>query len=138
MTDIASDTLDIGDVIERSGVPASTLHVWERAGVIHPVGRDGLRRQYAPSVLEKIAVIVVCQRSGFTLAEIGQIMEAGAFSDGKRILADKLAELERQQRLLNAAIDGLRHAIACDAPSPMECDSFRRHLAGVLPLRDDR
>ncbi len=131
-----TDTLDIGEVIERSGVPASTLHVWERAGVIHPVGRDGLRRQYAPGVLEKIAVIVVCQRSGFTLAEIGQMMRPDAFDDGKQLLADKLVELERQQALLAAAIDGLRHAMACEAPSPMECNSFRRHLADVLPVRE--
>lgn len=133
---MTTDTLDIGEVIERSGIPASTLHVWERADVIHPVGRHGLRRQYAPGVLDEIAVVVVCQRSGFSLAEIARMMRPDAFADGKQLLVDKLTELEQQQALLGAAIDGLRHAMACQAPSPMECDGFRRHLDGVLPVRD--
>lgn len=44
--DLAS--IDIGDVTAASGLPASTLHVWERHGLITPISRKSSRRQYEP------------------------------------------------------------------------------------------
>ncbi len=126
--------LDIGDVIARSGVPASTLHVWEQHGLLDPVGRSGLRRQYAPDVLDTIAVIVVSQRSGFTLAEIRELLAPSAFDGGKHRLVAKLVELRRRRDELDRAIDGLEHAVSCPQPSPLDCDRFRELIAEVLPV----
>ncbi|MGI9600337.1 MAG: MerR family transcriptional regulator [Acidimicrobiales bacterium] len=126
--------IDIGDVVARSGIPPSTLHLWERDGLISPVSRRGLRRQYHPDVLQTIAVIVVCQRSGFTLAEIGELLDPETFNDGKQILVDKLEQLRGRQRELAMAIDGLEHALACSYPSPIECPGFHDKIADVLPV----
>ncbi len=126
--------LDIGEVVKRSGVPVSTLHVWEKAGLITPVGRNGLRRQYGDDILERVAVIVVCQRAGFTLDEIAGLLAPGAFTEGKAQIEGKLEELRSRQHQLAEAIDGLEHALACPEPSPLECDGFRRKLGGVLPI----
>ena len=87
-----TELLDIGQVIESSGVPASTLHVWERAGLITPVDRVGMRRQFDPDVLTRISLIVVSKRAGFSLGEIGELFTPGAFDDGKDLLAAKLDE----------------------------------------------
>jgi DNA-binding transcriptional MerR regulator len=126
--------LDIGQVVHLSGLPISTLHVWERHGVIAPAGRKGLRRQYEADILERIAAIVLYQRGGFSLAEIAGLLHPEAFAAGKDHLATKLEELRHTQRELEAAITGLEHALACPHPSPMECPSFVSMLADVLPI----
>ena len=43
--------LDIGDVVEHSGLPPSALRYYEEIGLIRPMGRRGLRRQYDRDVL---------------------------------------------------------------------------------------
>lgn len=131
---MSSDELDIGEVIERSGVPASTLHVWERHGLIEPCGRVGLRRQYPVGVMTTIAIIVVCQRSNFSLAEIKALLQPEAFAGGKQLLTEKLTELRTLQSQISDAITGLEHALDCTAPSPLACPGFERHLTNVLPV----
>jgi len=128
-------SLDIGEVTAASGLPASTLHVWEKRGLLQPVGREATRRQYDPSVLGRIAMIVTMQRSGFTLSEISELLAPDAFAQGKGVLQDKLDALLDQRKELDRAIEGIEHAIACPAPSPLECDGFHRHLDGVLPVK---
>ncbi len=127
--------LDIGEVQERTGLPVSTLHVWERHGLITASSRKGLRRQYEPGVLERIAVIVMCQRSGFSLDEIGKLLKPDAFRDGKVLLESKIRDLEEQRRSLDQAIDGLRHAMSCSVPNPITCPDFRAKLGDVLPVQ---
>lgn len=130
----ANAPLDIGEVVSRTGVPTTTLHLWERKGLITPTGRVGLRRQYRVGVLDTIAIIVLLQRSRFTLAEIGDLLADGAFVDGKGLLVDKLAALTQLQADVEVAIDGLQHALDCPKPGPFECTGFRAHLVGVLPV----
>jgi len=44
--------LDIGEVAQRAGIPASTLRFYEEKGLVTSVGRRGLRRLYDPAVLD--------------------------------------------------------------------------------------
>lgn len=127
--------LDITEVTVASGLPASTLRVWEGRGLITPIRRKSSRRQYGSDILERIAVIVTMQRCGFTLAEIGELLAPDAFADGKGALQDKLDVLVEQRTQLDQAIHGIQHAIACPHPSPLECDGFGQHLDGVLPIK---
>ena len=48
--------LDIGEVVKRSGVPASTLRYYEQLGLLQSLGRRGLRRQYDEQVLERLEI----------------------------------------------------------------------------------
>ena len=126
-------SLDIAEVAERSGVAASTLRFYEKEGLIAPVGRRGLRRLYAPGVLERLAVIALGRTAGFSLHEIARMFG----SDGKvridrAMLSAKAEELESTIRKLGALRDGLRHAAACPAPSHMECPKFRRYLQSAV------
>ncbi len=130
----ATPLLDIGEVVQQSGLPVSTLHLWEKRGLISPAGRDGLRRQYEPEVLERLAIVVLCQRAGFSLDEIGDLLRPEAFADGKQQLVDKLEQLQRRRAELELAITGLEHALACDAPSPLECDNSESKLVHILPV----
>ncbi len=63
--------LDIGEVVKRSGVPASTLRYYEQLGLLQALGRRGLRRQYDEQVLERLALIGLGQAAGMSLQQIG-------------------------------------------------------------------
>ena len=121
--------LDIGEVAERAGVPASTLRYYEEKGLIASTGRRGLRRLFDAGVVERLALIALGRAAGFSLDEIARVFA----SDGKpridrRMLSAKADELDKKIRELTAMREGLRHAVACKAPSHMECPTFRRLL----------
>lgn len=128
-----NEMIDIGDVIAQTGVPASTLHLWERKGLISPVARAGLRRQYEAKVIDIIATIVVSQRSGFTLAEIAELLNPASVDD-KSLLALKLTALREQQLQLDMAITGLEHALSCSHANLNDCPEFNAVLRRVLPV----
>jgi DNA-binding transcriptional MerR regulator len=122
-------TLDIGQVAERSGVPASTLRFYEEKGLVASIGRRGLRRLFATTVLERLALISLGRAAGFSLDEMaGMFAPDGRPRIDRRILTAKAEELDGTIRKLSAIRDGLRHASACRAPSHMECPTFRRIL----------
>jgi DNA-binding transcriptional MerR regulator len=124
--------LDITEVTQRSGVPASTLRFYEEKGLISSIGRRGLHRLFNPGVLERLALIAVGQAAGFSLDEIALMFAPdGRPRIDRQMLAAKAEELDRTIRELSAMRDGLRHAAACPAPSHMECPTFRRILAAA-------
>jgi DNA-binding transcriptional MerR regulator len=134
--------LDIAEVAHRAGLPASTLRYYEEKGLIASIGRRGLRRQYDPAVLERLALIALGRTAGFTLDEIARMFAPdGQPRIDRRILAAKAEELDRRIQELGVLRDSLRHAAACPAPSHMECSTFRRLLraaasgAFVVPRR---
>jgi MerR family redox-sensitive transcriptional activator SoxR len=126
--------LDIADVVQRSGMPASTLRFYEAKGLIASAGRRGMRRLFDSKVLERLAVIALGRAAGFSLEEIAQ-----SFSPDGRLriergrLTAKAEELDRTIQRLTAIRDDLRRAAACPAPSHMECPNFQRfvRLAGT-------
>ena len=69
-------TLDIAEVAQGSGLPASTLRFYEEKGLIRSTGRHGLRRLFAESVLERLALVVLGQGAGFTLEEMAEMFGA--------------------------------------------------------------
>jgi DNA-binding transcriptional MerR regulator len=121
--------LDIAEAARRSGLPASTLRYYEEKGLIESVGRRGLRRLFEPGVLQRISLITLGGKAGFTLAEIGAMFAAdGRPRINRTQLAAKADELDRSIRQLAAMRDGLRHAAACPAPTHLECPTFQRLL----------
>ncbi|MCD9880057.1 helix-turn-helix domain-containing protein [Streptomyces guryensis] len=121
--------LDIAEVVQRAGVPASTLRFYEEKGLIAASGRRGLRRQYDPAVLERLALIAMGRTAGFSLDEIARMFAPdGQPRIDRQVLAGRAEELDRTIRELGVLRDSLRHAAACPAPSHMECPTFRRLL----------
>lgn len=125
--------LDITEVAQRSGVPASTLRFYEQKGLIASIGRRGLRRQFDARVLDQLALIALGRSAGFSLDEIVRMFAPdGRPRIDRRMLTAKADELDRTIRELSTIRDGLRHAAACPAPSHMECPTFRRMLKAVV------
>jgi DNA-binding transcriptional MerR regulator len=121
--------LDIAEVARRSGLPASTLRFYDEKGLIHSIGRLGLRRLFDHRVLERLALISLGRAAGFSLEEMtGMFAPDGRPRIDKRVLAAKAEQLDQTIRKLSAIREGLRHAAACRAPSHMECPTFKRIL----------
>jgi len=122
-------SMDIAEVAQRSGVPASALRFYEEKGLIASIGRRGLRRVFDAGVLERLALISLGRASGFALDEIARMFDAnGRLSIDRQALATKAEDLDGTIRKLSAMRDGLRHAAKCSAPSHLECPTFRRIL----------
>lgn len=123
------DELDIAEVAQRSGVPASTLRFYEEKGLIRSIGRRGLRRVFHASVLERLALIALGRTAAFSLEEIAHMFAAdGQIRIDRQMLRAKADRLGAAIRKLRALRSGLLHAAACPAPSHMECPTFRRLL----------
>ena len=121
--------MDIAEVSRRSGIPASALRFYEEKGLIASTGRQGLRRNFAPRVLDQLALIALGQAAGFSLDEIGAMFSAtGRPTIDRKMLSQKADELDATVRRLKAMSDGLRHAAACPARSHAECPTFQRLL----------
>ncbi|MCU1643850.1 MAG: MerR family transcriptional regulator [Nocardia sp.] len=125
--------LDIGDVVARSGVPASTLRYYEEKKLIASTGRRGQRRLFAPAVLDQLALIGMGRAAGFSLDDIAHMFAPDGRPDIDRaMLSARADELDHTITQLAAMRDSLRHAAACPAPSHMECPTFRAMLADIL------
>jgi DNA-binding transcriptional MerR regulator len=132
--------MDIAEVAKRSGVPASTLRFYQEKGLIASVGRQGLRRRFAPAVMDQLALVALGQAAGFSLGEIRSMFSPdGQPSIDRRMLAAKANDIDGMVKRLKAMSNGLRHAAACPASNHSECPTFRRLLraaaAGSLERR---
>ncbi|MEV4348546.1 helix-turn-helix domain-containing protein [Actinoplanes sp. NPDC049596] len=128
--------LDIGEVARRSGLPVSALHYYEERGLIAPAGRRGLRRQYDPGVLQRLALIALGQAAGFSLSDIARLIPASADEApglDRGMLTAKADELTRTIEELTALRDALQHTAACRAPSHAACPTFQAALASARP-----
>jgi MerR family transcriptional regulator, redox-sensitive transcriptional activator SoxR len=67
---VPAEELTIGEVVARSGAPASALRFYEAKGLITPTRTEGNQRRYERAVLRRIAVIRAGRAAGIPLAQI--------------------------------------------------------------------
>jgi DNA-binding transcriptional MerR regulator len=131
--------MDIADVSRRTGIAASALRYYERRGLIASVGPVGVRRRYAPGVLDQLALIALGQAAGLTLDEIQSMLSPhGAPAIDRRLLLAKADLIDARVRELRAMSRGLRHAAACPAPSHAQCPTFQKLLKAAATGALDR
>lgn len=110
-TDTTMKFLRIGQLAARTGLSAKALRLYEARGLLQPDAHsDGGYRLYGPPSLARLNEIGVLKRAGFTLAEIGELLErkgsAAALVEARivalrgevRSKAQALAELEHAWR----------------------------------------
>ncbi len=95
-------TLSIGDVASEAGVATSTVRYYEDIGLLPEAQRENGRRRYGRATIDLLLVIRFCQRMGFTLDEIREILAA----------PDSAAPQERWHELVDAKLAELDDVIA--------------------------
>ncbi|MEV6153199.1 redox-sensitive transcriptional activator SoxR [Nonomuraea sp. NPDC052129] len=74
MPEAIAKELTIGELSERSGVPASALRFYERQGLIDSRRTTGNQRRYHRTTLRRVAFIRASQSVGIPLSVIGSVL----------------------------------------------------------------
>ena len=131
------NSLDIAEVTRLSGVKPSALRYYESLGLIAADSRKGLRRQYDASVLDRLALVTLGQRAGFSLQEIAETLGPAALAEAsfeldRSRISKRADEVDRRIRELSLLSRALRHVAKCQAPSHAECPTFRKMMTEAL------
>ncbi len=139
--------LTVGEVSQRSGVAVSALRFYEAKGLISSRRNSGNQRRYPRSVLRRVAVIRVAQRTGVPLESIRQALGAlpedrvPTTADWNRLSARWKAELNARIARLTELRDQLGGCIGCGCMSLKVCplrnplDELARQGAGPRLLK---
>jgi len=120
-------TLTIGELAARSGVPASALRFYESRGLIQTTRSGGNQRRYARPQLRRVAFIRIAQRVGLSLDEIAEALatlpggRTPNKADWSRLSALWRARLDEQIGLLERLRDRLSSCIGCGCLSLQRC-----------------
>lgn len=119
--------LDISELSKSTGIAASALRHYEEKGLIASIGRRGMKRLFAPDIIDQLALINLGKAGGFSLDEIKTMFGPdGRPALSRQKLHARVDELDRQIERLNALRDMIRHVAECPAPSHMECPKFQK------------
>ncbi|WP_333829346.1 redox-sensitive transcriptional activator SoxR [Pararhodobacter sp.] len=138
---MAQRYLSVGEVADRTGLPVSTLHFYERKGLIASMRNSANHRVYRREVLRRVSVIKVAQSVGVPLAEIAEALSGlPAHSvpdtdDWARISEVWHDDLTRRIKLLTALRDKMAMCIGCGCLSVKRCPLVNAddHLASEGP-----
>jgi MerR family redox-sensitive transcriptional activator SoxR len=127
---MAGKMLSVGQVAERSGLPISTLHFYERKGLISSERNAANHRVYRREVLRRVTVIKIAQRTGLPLAEIAAAFahlpldSAPDARDWARLSKAWNDDLTQRIEMLTALRDKMSWCIGCGCLSVKRCALF--------------
>lgn len=119
--------LSVGEVAERSGVPVSALHFYEREGLISSRRTAGNQRRFRRDVLRRLSFIRIAQRVGIPLAEIRSALDSlpegrtPTRQDWARLSEQWREELDGRIRHLQQLRDDFTGCIGCGCLSIDRC-----------------
>jgi DNA-binding transcriptional MerR regulator len=118
--------ISIQQVTQQTGVRPSALRYYEEIGLLRPVRRVNGLRQYDESVLQRLALIHTGQQAGFTLAELGillnNVLDSESGGAGWHDLVNrKLQEMDALLRNIQRMKRLLRDMMDCEDDSLAEC-----------------
>ena len=117
-----------GEMARRSGVAVSTLHFYEREGLIHSERSAGNQRRYRREALRVVAMIRVAQRVGIPLQSIRQAL--AHLPNGRK---PTLADWRRLSAAVARRTRRTHHADAKAARSAHRLHRLRMPLDPALP-----
>lgn len=108
----------IGQLARLAQVPTSTLRYYERVGLLIPTGRTSSNyRFYGEEALEQLRFVRAAQATGFSLEDVGALLEIRLGSrepcrEVQRLIEDRLGtveqrlkDLKRVKKFLDSSLD---------------------------------
>lgn len=121
------DLTPIRDVADRFGLPLSTLHYWERRGLVVPHRRSG-RRYFDTEQVYRVALVKLWRETGhMSIDEIDTLLRRDdPAADWQRTVHARAAALQAHIARLEAARTYLGHLLSCTHGHDLErCPDFR-------------
>jgi DNA-binding transcriptional MerR regulator len=106
--------MQIGDVVQASGVPAKTIRYYESIGLLPPATRAANNyRRYDAADIERLRFIASARSLGFSLSDIAEVLAArdqGSAPCNRvlGVLDERLSQLDRHIADLLALREDLR------------------------------
>ena len=98
--------MTIGALAKAGGVGVETIRYYQRRGLLAEPARAGTVRRYGPQDARRLRFIRAAQDAGFTLAEIGELLELDAGEDrvrARELAQARIAAIDAQVAKLTAA-----------------------------------
>ena len=122
-----SKMLRVGDLARRTGKTVRAIHLYEELGLLRPITRTrGGFRLYDPPAVDRVRWIDLLHGLGFSLQEMGELLQAWwkaeigpkAMDQLRELFERKLGEtraaIENHQRLEHELLDGLAYLKTCN------------------------
>ena len=115
------ELIPIRTMADRFGLPISTLHYWERRGLVTPDRRYG-RRYYDTDQLHRIALIQLWRDTGqLSLDEIATVLAGRtATHDWRDTVTARMNAIDAQVVQLTTARTYLSHLLGCPREHALE------------------
>lgn len=133
--------MTIGEVARRAGIASSAIRYYESIGLLPAPTRESGQRRYDEAILGRLAFVDIAQQAGFTLSEVGELLEAGVAHERmaetlQGLSARKLSEIQALIERAEAMRGWLEVAGSCTCSRPEECALFATddERAGAQPL----
>lgn len=151
VTDIGQKLYSISDLARDFDITHRTIRFYEDEGLLTPE-RAGNRRLYAEADKARLSWVLRARRVGFSLAEIGELLDLYSQDDGRRTQRVKTLEkcrermsaltaqrddLDKTLRELSAFCDLLDSLIDNPSLEPEARRRFRDALGGALPIDEN-
>ncbi|WPN77509.1 MerR family transcriptional regulator [Pseudomonas germanica] len=93
--------MKIGELEARSGASRHTLRYYEQIGLISPLRQTNNYRVYNEQTLQDLDFIQRAQSMGFSLGEIGEILDAQRnklidCAEGAKLIEKKMADIKQK------------------------------------------
>ena len=125
-----NDTLTIGELARRTGLSVSAIRFYEDKGLIEPMRTGGNQRRFLRSDIRRLSFILIVQKLGLSLEEIGGHLRAlpkgrtPSSFDWWKISEAIRGGLDERIAQLQAMRDNLDGCIGCGCLSLKSCQIY--------------
>ena len=143
----STDVLTIGELARRTGLSVPTIRFYEDKGLVEPLRTGGNQRRYLRADIRRLSFVLIAQRLGLSLGEIGTAMRGlpqgrtPNAADWTRISGTIRARIDAQIARLEKVREDLDGCIGCGCLSLKKCalynagDTWGASGAGPRVLR---
>jgi len=126
-------SLTIGQLASEVGLRASAIRYYEDAGLLPAPARVSGKRRYRRDTIERLLLIRFCQRLGFPLIDVRQLLTDPSGRRPKQLwrqLVDiKLTEIDALIKSAKGVERVLRESRECDCVTLSSCQFLPRVMA---------
>ena len=130
--------MNIGEVADRSGLPAKTIRYYEDIGLVRPLRNDNGYRAFRERDLHKLAFLGRARALGFSIEDCRTLLdlyedESRESAQVKAVAEEHLVAIDEKIRQLQSMRETLSHLVdACHGDHRPDCPILS-DLAGSKP-----